>query len=245
MPQLKDIESKVPKILIYSPAGTGKTALALSAGADTEILDMDDGVLTGQTLDDKWKEERLKVEVKQFLESDPLKAVAFKKFKNRMIKIAKECTEGKYPHKLLTVDSLTSFADGAVRYIMYNSSMLGQAPQIQHWGTAFIEIENILTLIRSLPIPVILLAHEQIKTIDKKDVTDLAVSGRNLPSKIRRFFDEVWWINVRNAAGGKVERKIQTKSTESIGCRSRWNMEDGINVNVGMRELLKRMDYTW
>ncbi len=237
-----DIADKAPHVLIYSGVGTGKTALALTAGPDAEVIDLDDGLKTGVTLKDQFTEARRAVTVSQFIEKEPHKrATAFQAAKMRIYEIATQLNQGKYTKKALIIDSLSSLADAAVRQIMGNSGNPGDTPQIQHWGLAFNEIRNVFAVIRSMPIPVIVIAHDQEGKEEGK--IELAISGKKLPSQIARYFDEVWYLRVKQLGGGKVGYVIQTKNDSRVECRSRANLPDLTDTSVGMWELFKRMGY--
>lgn len=241
--KISDLPRKAPKILLYGPAGRGKTALALTLGARAQVLDLDDGLMTAMTLQDQWTQARQSVDAEQFLEDIPTQARAFQRVKAHILKTSNEIRAGRWPYQALIIDSLTALSEFAVRSVMGASGKLGEAPQIQHWGAAFIEIENVMIMLRSMPIPVILVAHDQTKNIDGVDMTEIAVPGRNLPAKITRFFDEVFYMKVRPMGGGKSQYLLQTRSTGSITCRSRGNIPDGFDTAVGMEGILKHLGY--
>lgn len=247
--KLEELPIKPPKILLYGSSGSGKTALATTCGPHCQVIDFDDGVETARTLADSFQPQRRQIDVLQALERDPAFPTAYAKGKEHLRGVATQCNQKKYPFKVLVIDSLTSMADACLRMVLKNSNKLetsgGMAmnPEIQHWGLAFLEMESFLSIARSLPIAVILIAHEQMNEIDGVNKLQLAISGKKNPTKIPRFFDELWYMKTRNAAGGKIEYVIQTNSTAGIEARSRKNIPDLTNANVGMPELLKRMGY--
>lgn len=244
-----EVTIKAPKILLYGDVGTGKTALALTAGERAQVIDLDDGLMTGVTLQDQFTAERKKVDAYSYVEPEPQKkAVVFHQVKQKIIGIANDCVRKVYPYDLLIVDSLSALAESAVAQIMTNSGKFGQAPEIQHWGLAFLEIKSVMSVIRSMPIPVILIAHEQTKSIgkgmDKDEKLQIAVAGKNLPSEIARYFDEIWYMRVADGPQNKKLRRIQTVADEKRLARSRFNVPDMTDVSCGMWELLKKCGYT-
>ncbi len=244
--KLKEIRKKPPKVLLYGPPGTGKTALVLTLGKRLQVLDLDDGLETGRTLHDQFRERRMEVDVVQALETSRIRGTAFPEAKRHVFRVVEMIDKGTYPFEAFCIDSLTSLADGAVRYVLGNAGHVGRAPQIQEWGAAFIEIENILTLLRSLPIVVILTAHQHVFELDGETQTEIAVPGRKLPGKICSYFDEVWRMRVRPLPQKKFAYVLQTKSTAGTVARSRLNLEDGIDAGkLGLEEVLRRVGWEW
>ncbi len=247
--KISEIQAKAPKILLYGDLGVGKTALALTLGERAQVIDMDDGLLTAVTLADKFKADRLKVEVSRFIEDSPhKKAMAFSAAKNCIFGISNDCSAGKYKYDALIIDSFSALAEAAVMQVIYNSGQLGKPIEIQHWGLAFQEIKNLIAVLRGLPIVVVMIAHEQLKSIgkgvNKEDKLEIALPGKNLASQIARYFDEIWYMRSRPIGGGKSEYIIQTFNSGSIPCRSRANIPDMTNTNIGMWELVKLCGYT-
>lgn len=241
--KLSEIKVKAPKILIYGPAGTGKTACALTLGSRAHVVDMDDGLLTGLTLQDKWSEDRQQVDVVQFLEEDPRTARAFLSVKKHLMDVVNKARQGKWEFDALVIDSLTAMAEFAMRSVLASNGMLGNVPQIQHWQLAFTEVENIMIILRAMPCPVILIAHDQVRTIDEQDYVRIAIPGKNMPTKITRYFDEVFYSKVKTKGGGKREYLLQTRASGSIEAKSRGNLEALVDTSIGMTGILKLMGY--
>ena len=244
MPILADMKILHPKILLYGGAGTGKTALTLTLGENLQIMDLDNGLMTGLTLKDEHYEKRIKVNVVSgLLETDPKRGVAFMKAKNHLYAVAEACTKGTYSFGALAVDSLTSLVDSAMRMIQGNSSHIGSNPQLQEYGLAFQEIENFLTIMKSLPIVVIVIAHQHEFEVDNKTNIRVAIPGRKLPGKVCSWFDEVWRMTVQNMPQDKTAHIIQTKATASTLARSRFNIPDKTDAKLGLTTILKGAGY--
>lgn len=243
MAKLKDLKRTPPKILLYGVAGTGKTAFALTGGSLVEVMDFDQGLTTGLTLDDDFKSARGEVEVSSFLDTKPSVATAFSTAKAHLLKIANLANAGKYEPKILVIDSLTSMADAALRYILANSTAV--KVEIQHWGLAFTEIENFLNVARSMPVVLVLIAHVMSVEVDEQVKEQIDIPGKKLPNKVTRYFDEIWYAKVRNLPQNKRDYLLQTKPTSSILCRSRNGIEDGLSMNLGLIKILEKMGYSF
>ena len=230
--KLSELPSDKPaKVLIYGPAGRGKTALLLTLGERLQVIDMDDNLEVGLGLNDNLREERLKVDVKQFLDTDyPNKIVAFDRVKEYLRGVMIACHKGPYKFDILGLDSLTSLATASQNQIMKNIGKLGQNPQIQNWGLILNEIENVITIIRALPIPVIILAHETSFVADDINQVQIAIPGQKLPGKLTRMFSEIWYIRIKAIGGGKQEIYMQTLPTEAVTCRSARGLKTGCKV---------------
>ncbi len=248
MPKIKDLKGRPPKILMYSGAGTGKTALACTLGSSLELLDLDDGLQTALTLKDDFTKARHEVEATQFREEQPhVRADAYRKFKEHLIKITNLCHQGKYPYKALCLDSISALGEMALNNIMSNSGRLGDQPEIQHWGMAIGEIKQIMLMLRALPIVVVVIGHEMVKTIGpkggQKDMILLSIYGQNLPGTILAYFDEVWRLRVKPKGQNKFDYVINTVNNGLADAKSRSNLPSGTNVNLGLPEILKQMGY--
>lgn len=246
--KVSELKSKPRHICIYGEVGCGKTALALTLGERAIVLDLDEGLLTGISLKDSFRDARMAVTVKQFLESEPqIRATVFPRVKSYIYGIPRDIKSGNFPYDALIIDSLSAFADSAVQMVMANSGNIGKNPEIQHWGLAFTEIKNVLNVVRTFPIVVVLIAHEQIKLIGKPPNQDmrleLAIPGKNLPSQVARYYDELWYLRTRQVGQGKIQRVLQTSSTEAIAARSRSCLPNLTDTACGMWKLLEMTGY--
>jgi len=243
MPKLSEREARPPKILIYGPAGSGKTALATTLGEHLQVIDLDDGLGTCFKLEDKFKEDRMSIDAVTITDTKVNKPDSFQKAKRAILDISNKAQQGQWEFKAICLDSLTMLVDSAMRMVLHNNGRMGKRPQIQDYQLAFIETEEVILMLRALPCVTILLAHEHVSTIDDRDIIQIGIPGKNLPAKIPALFDEFWHMSVRGVGGGRYEHLIQTKSTEAIRTRSRANLENNLNANLGMVELLKKTGY--
>ncbi len=235
--KLSELNLSKPKIILYGPAGTGKTAFVLTGGSRVTVLDCDNGLRTGLTLKDDWTKERLKVEVLEAHEDAPLRATAYLK--------ARQIINGFKPkdeNEIFVLDSLTTFAEFALRNILSAHNRLEGQPQIQDWGGAFRDIEHSILRLRALPCTVILIAHQMISTIDDRDTIQLAIAGKNLPAKLMSYFDEIWHAKVKPMGQGKNTFTLQTITTPSVIARSRCNLLTNTDMNQGLLKVLSALE---
>lgn len=243
MGTLKDMKRHPPKILLIGDYGTGKTALGLTLGKRLRVLDVDNGLLTGKTFVDKFTPERKEVDVKACWEEDPEKALAFDKTLSYAMSFGKELKAGTASQSALMVDSFTSLFQMSLNAVLYANGRLGKAPEIQDWNIANIQIEKFLLVLRTLPAVVIMTAHVQRAEQDGDLIGELACPGRKLPPRIPTYFDEIWIATVKNIEGGKRKYVLQTQSTRAMKARTRANLEDGTDQDLGMVEILRRMGH--
>ena len=246
MTKIKDLKGlNPPKILMYGPPGSGKTVGGCTLGEGLEIHDWDGGLKSAAMVKDEWTNRRLEVEVKQFEDNDPTKGIAWPKGEMAIIDIVNACRKKECKIKGLMIDGMTTMSDAAMRYVQGNGGHIGKNPQIQEWGLMITLIKNAFSLLRTLPLVVIVTAHEHVYEQEKEMISQIAVPGRKLPGVFAGYFDEVWRTKVRNLGGGKVDYVIQTVSTSGTMARSRACIPDMTSMKEGMVSLLKRMGYDW
>lgn len=246
--ELHDTRVRYPKILIYGPPGCGKTALALTLGAEAQMIDLDDGLMTGMMLKDQHTAARQSVDVIQFLEVEPEKALVYHKVKSYLYDIINRANRGQWPFKYLIIDSLTMLAMASIRSVLYASSILGKKnPEIQHWGMAIGDIQQILVTLRAAPFTVIVLAHDQTKTIKvgekEENYTELAIFGKNLPSQVGAAFDELWYMIPRPVGQGKNRYLLKTMATDVVTAKSRSSLPDETDTNLGLKPIIDKLGY--
>ena len=206
-------------------------------------MDLDDGVMTGRTLKDSFYDQRQLVDVISLKEKDPKRGTVFTEAKIHLNSVTEKCKKGTYPFKALCVDSLTSLLDAAMRQVQGASNHIGQNPQLQEYGLAFNQVENFLTVMKALPLCVIVVAHQHYIEYDNKIDIRVAIPGRKLPGKICSWFDEIWRMQLKNLQKGEVDFLIQTKATASTLARSRFNIPNLQSAKKGLPEILKGIGY--
>lgn len=238
-----------PNVILWGEVGTGKTALALTLGKGALVHCFDPGgLITGLTLKDKWTADRHAVEAKLFIEKRPdIEATIFSNYKKYVMDLVNSIHKGQTHYTAIIIDSLTTLALAASNQVMRNSGMLNRAPELQHWNAIFAEIKNVLSWLRATPVPLVLIAHEMIKTYGKgKDATEklqIAIQGKNLPAEITRFFDEIWYLYTRPVGQGQHRRMIQTIADDKLLGRSRSQVPTDTDTSCGMWALFELMGY--
>jgi archaellum biogenesis ATPase FlaH len=87
--------NKPPVILIYGPAGTGKTAL-ISQASNGYCFDFDNGMLTAAKLKDKFFDSRQNIEFDIYKEPDPKNPIMYHKAMVKITNIINQKKLGKW-----------------------------------------------------------------------------------------------------------------------------------------------------
>ena len=252
--KLSEIDLRPPKILLMGQYGTGKTALACTLGEYCQVLDLDEGLLTCLTFEDKFQETRSKIDIVPCYETKTFTPNAFHNVAQTVADIHSQCKKGTYPFKALVIDGLTNLTNFAMDYVLYNSGMIKPdysnssnfsakgklltAPGVHHWGARDALLQRFLMYLKALPIVVVLIAHTMITTLDDVSIITLACKGQKFPPEVPGNFSEVWRTYVRAK-----KFVIQTKSTPIFPARTRANLETDIEQDLGMIEILKKCGY--
>lgn len=219
----------------------------MSGGKAVHLLDCDRGCRVAIGLHDKFEPERKSVEIEQFYEADVNSSAQYLKLKQRILEIPNLVAAGKYPYKVLVVDSLTSLADYALRYCrrMFGTTAGGKEMDGRMiYGRALDELQLLLSVLKYVPIATILIGHVQKDQVDGITVTELACYGKNFPGTVTTLFDEVYYAKVVNTTGGGRDFVLQTVSTPSISARSRNCVPDNYSMSHGLKEAMRVLGYS-
>jgi hypothetical protein len=260
--KVSEIQQLPPKFLVLGKPGTGKTALTATGGKAVQVLDLDRGILTALTFKDKWFDERQKIDVITCYEDQgPTAAVAFRKAKEHIYSVSTMCAKGTYPYKVYVVDSLTSLGEAALRMIRVSSGKWGLAPQLDtrkgltqpEWGLAINEMVQVVSVLRNLPIAVIVLGHvtevadkfhPETGQLIRPGYLSPNVIGQKLPETLPAYFDEIIYAQTNVIQGNQLEYELRTKKMPGIDfLRTRAQIPDHTKINAGLRELLRLARY--
>jgi len=238
--------NKPPSILIYGPAGSGKTAL-VSQASGAYMFDFDDGMRTALNLHDEFTPLRQEIEFDIYKDQAPTAPCEFVNAKQKLMKIAQLCTVGKWPFDALVIDSLTGLCRSAMLHVLGCSGDSMRVPQIQHYGQAVNAIESILTLTRSLNVPVLLTAHEMLIELDTGNlIRIMSVTKPHGMNKLQWLFDEVLRMKVRPKGQGKIDYIVSGRSSSSVATRTRSGIQSDIVINdIGLKGLFKLIGYNY
>jgi hypothetical protein len=242
----KDLVDKPPNILIYGPAGSGKTGLGAQA-AGGYMMDFDDGMRTALTLQDKFTPLRQSIEFDIFKDRKPKEPRAFIDAKAKLLQISAQCAAGTYKYDAFELDSLTGLCRACQSQVMANAGDALKKPEILHWGIMVNEIENILTIIRSFNVLTIVTAHELlVETDDELLIRIMSVTKPHGLNKIPWLFDEVWHSKVRPAGGNKTNYIVSGRSTSELSVRTRSGFNtDVIHNEIGLVGVLEKIGFKY
>jgi len=247
-----------PSVLIYGPAGTGKTALVsqLSRGY---MFDFDGGMRTALSLKDKFFDVRNAIEFDIYKDENPYKPRRFPDAMNKIMDIVQQCSQGKWEHDACIIDSLTGMCRASQLFEQHAQGDPFKTMQIQDWGKLVNDVEKMLTLLRSLKVLVVCTAHVDFlekprmnamgkPIIGETEITDVFPSSATKKHGLKNLawlFDEVWIAEKKPAGGGKWNYRINGEGDDVRIARSRSGLKTIVHNEEGMVGLLERMGFKY
>ncbi|KKL47054.1 hypothetical protein LCGC14_2339410 [marine sediment metagenome] len=234
--------NKPPSICIYGPAGSGKTAL-VSQASGAYMLDFDDGMRTAVTLNDKFTPLRQQIEFDIYVDQDTTAPRAFIDAKQKLMAVAQMRLVDKWPFDAIIIDSLTGLCRSAMMHVLGCSGDAMRVPQIQHYQQAINAVESVLTILRSLRVPVLMTAHEMLVETDAGSfIRIMSVTKPHGMNKLPWLFDEVLHMKIRRMGQNKINYIVSGKGTSAIAVRTRSGITDDVVINeiglVGLFDLV-------
>ena len=245
--KVKDMDGTLtycPSILFYGDLGTGKTAFCATGGDKVTILDCDRGIKTAKHFQDKWTPQRLECDFHDFYEDDYENPKKYMKLRTHLINLKNQSKKDpQNAPKICILDTFTGMVVGIKRHILFITGHTKKNPNLHEWGLIINEVEVIMALFKSLPMVKILTAHESIIESDEGTKFKFLCPGKNLPTSVAGFFDDVFYCRLRKKAGGKTEYQLTSKATAAVAARTRTNFTDDFNMDDGLLKLLENLKY--
>jgi hypothetical protein len=190
-------------------------------------LDLDGGMNSALTLKDKFTPLRHGVDVISCYDMNPSQSTeAWLTVKKHIADVKLQCKNGKYPYKVLIVDTFTQLVEAAITYMQFCGGRLNESRQIQDFNVAYDAVCILLAEMRSLPLTTVLLFHSVISEDSGPRLIQPAIPGQKLSPKILPQLGEVWYMRIKELGGGKQDRVVQTQGTSSIVCKTRLNIPE-------------------
>jgi hypothetical protein len=261
-------QNKPPALMLYGPAGTGKTAL-VSQAAGGYMFDFDRGMRTALTLQDPFTTLRQRIEFDTYVDDEPLKPSAWLRAKQKMQLLVPQINahypslsmradgyadtippakSGPPPYDAVAVDSLTGAARAIRNHVMsLSGGGVFNVPQIQHYGMFVNEANQFLTMLRSLRCLVLVTAHEMlVEDGNMVLIRMMSVTRQHGMNEIPWQFDEVLHTRVAPLGQGRYSYIVSGAPSTTIMTRTRSGLTTDLAVNdIGLAGLLAKVGYTY
>lgn len=226
MAQLKDLaEDKTIKLLIFSDSGNGKTCFANSFPGKIYNFDFDNKISSAANFY-TGTEQLNEIEYDSYAptKKDDIGPM------ERFIKKINEFDERRsdFPFKTIVVDSLTTFSDEALKYIMKINPGIKRmetkgaaTASMQDYGVARTFFKQVIMGVLSLPCNVIFTAHIATdKDENTGEILRTPLIAGKLKNELPIYFAEVYRAYVETDAKGVRNYMAQTQSDSKFNCRS-------------------------
>lgn len=239
-----------PTICVYGPPMSAKTTL-VSQASGGYLMDYDNGMLSAALVKDRFSPLRHQIEFDRYLDKKASNPIAFMKGKEKIINIANLVWKGKFDYDALIIDSLTGLCRACERMILHNTGHVRLSQP--DWGMVVSELEQILNLLSTLPILVLVTAHEDVYQVGETTKIRPYASGQKIPNILPAFFDEIWHAQARPVGPDKFQYTIVGRGTNVRTARTRSGMvkpmvhasEPSLETDLGLKGLLKKMGHEY
>ena len=244
---LADYDPGSLKVLLLGPSGSGKTTLACTLGPHATVLDINNGLASAKYLKDAHTSARLQIDVRCCWDVGSRERGDYGRpdlVWNETVKQIKEYMRKPW-RDVLVIDGLTDLTNAALGAVLVRAGKWAEviSPSQPEWGAAIAQVQRLWYGLMMLKNPVVVVAHTKLVEVDGISKEVLACYGTSLPKDILKGVDEVWYMKVRGM-GEKRTYTVQSMSTGGVECKTRRQLRDGMNANVGMVALMKSVGWT-
>lgn len=202
-------------VVLYGPAGTGKTVGATSAPGPVLVVNAEGpgAMRKARELHGAENVHEVEFQGRQTLEA-----------------VYHHLKDGKAPEKSLVIDTM-----GEV-YRVLLEEIGGQNPRIQDYGEVNSTIDRFVRSARDWPVNVVLVCHDELVVDDMTGETlhQPVTGGRKLPARITAQADVVAFTGVRQAEDGTVEYLGQVLPVKGRAAKDRsGRLGDVLPLDIG------------
>ena len=229
-------------ILAYGTSGVGKTRLLLTCPRPLFIYQFDPD---GSESIENYVGIKHNIFVKDFSQDDPMSPTMFEAFSTDLSRRTKE---GFFNYMAtVAIDSVTTFGDIVMNWILKKSGRKSQPPEIQDWGMQVIKVRDTIKELLKLPCHIVVTGHED---ADKDDLLKI-ISGSIMITKRLRIvipllFSEMYRLKVEQGGKGITRKMYITPDGIWVG-KSRMGHDDKLEdvIEPDIRKALKQVGKLW